>query len=114
MAARKPKTIPEFADADSVSEINGETLIEWRNARGRLDRANAPAQLLYDNSGRLLRETYFADGLLHREDGPAHVVYDRRGRVKTKEFWVDNRLCETDSLFLIAAATRDSVERIEF
>lgn len=49
--------------------------IEWRDAEGRLDRADGPARVF--PSGR---EEWFRRGHLHREDGPA--VVHANGSVK--------------------------------
>lgn len=55
--------------------------------KGRYNRDNGPAVIIYGKNGELRAEFWCKDDNYHKEDGPAKIFYDSKGNVADKFYY---------------------------
>lgn len=71
--------------------------VRYFNSDGDHHREDGPAQLWYQENGKIYQEIYQKNGQLHREDGPAVIYYEEDGTsIHHIQHWIDGKAHKED------------------
>lgn len=110
------KTIT-YNDNTSIEEVTNRknVLLQITYKKNNvLHRENAPATIIYNNTGLDpnygLHLYYYKNGELHRENGPAKVIYDNNYNISQKEYFMNgNHISDPLKILIMEALEKGGI-----